>query len=80
MRLLAGSKDDSLNVKGAYLEVWADMLGSVAVIAGAVIIWLTGWRWVDSALAVAIGFMVFPVPGCCCANASTCCSKACRPA
>lgn len=60
MRLLAGSKDDSLNVKGAYLEVWADMLGSVAVIAGAVIIWLTGWRWVDSALAVAIGFMVFP--------------------
>lgn len=60
MRLLAGSKDESLNVKGAYLEVWADMLGSVAVIAGAVIIWLTGWRWVDSALAVAIGFMVFP--------------------
>lgn len=60
MRLLAGAKDESLNVKGAYLEVWADMLGSVAVIAGAVIIWLTGWRWVDSALAVAIGFMVFP--------------------
>lgn len=60
MRLLASAKDDSLNVKGAYLEVWADMLGSVAVIAGAIIIWLTGWRWVDSALAVAIGFMVFP--------------------
>ena len=60
MRLLTGHKDKSLNVKGAYLEVWADMLGSVAVIAGAVIIWLTDWRWVDSALAVAIGFMVFP--------------------
>ena len=60
MRLLASAKDDSLNVKGAYLEVWADMLGSVAVIVGAIIIWLTGWRWVDSALAVAIGFMVFP--------------------
>lgn len=60
MRLLAGAKDESLNLKGAYLEVWADMLGSVAVIAGAVVIWLTGWRWVDSALAVAIGFMVFP--------------------
>ncbi|MBB1625477.1 cation diffusion facilitator family transporter [Achromobacter sp. UMC71] len=60
MRLLASAKDESLNVKGAYLEVWADMLGSVAVIAGAIIIWLTGWQWVDSALAVAIGFMVFP--------------------
>ena len=73
MRLLASAKDDSLNVKGAYLEVWADMLGSVAVIVGAIIIWLTGWRWVDSALAVAIGFMVFPRTWCCCANASTCC-------
>ncbi|QKH38101.1 cation transporter [Achromobacter pestifer] len=60
MRLLAGAKDESLNVKGAYLEVWADMLGSIGVIVGAALIWFTGWRWVDSALAVGIGFMVFP--------------------
>lgn len=36
MRLLSAGKDSSLNVKGAYLEVWADMLGSVGVIAAAV--------------------------------------------
>ncbi|WP_454695240.1 cation diffusion facilitator family transporter [Achromobacter aegrifaciens] len=60
MRLLASAKDESLNVKGAYLEVWADMLGSIGVIVGAALIWFTGWRWVDSALAVGIGFMVFP--------------------
>ncbi|MEI2301509.1 cation diffusion facilitator family transporter [Ensifer sp. MJa1] len=60
MRLLTSHKDESLNVKGAYLEVWSDMLGSLAVIVGAVIIWLTGWQWVDSLLAVGIGFMVFP--------------------
>lgn len=60
MRLLTSHKDESLNVKGAYLEVWSDMLGSVAVIVGAVVIWLTGWQWVDSLLAVGIGFMVFP--------------------
>lgn len=60
MRLLAGHKDGSLNVKGAYLEVWADMLGSIGVIAGAALIWLTGWQWVDSIIAVGIGFMVFP--------------------
>jgi len=60
MRMLAGAKDESLNVKGAYLEVWADMLGSIGVIVGAALIWFTGWRWVDSALAVGIGFMVFP--------------------
>lgn len=60
MRLLSGGKDESLNVKGAYLEVWADMLGSIGVLAGAALIWLTGWRWIDSAVAVGIGFMVFP--------------------
>jgi cobalt-zinc-cadmium efflux system protein len=60
MRLLAGHKDGSLNVKGAYLEVWADMLGSIGVMAGAALIWLTGWQWVDSLIAVGIGFMVFP--------------------
>ncbi len=60
MRILGGHKDTSLNVKGAYLEVWADMLGSIGVIAGAALIWLTGWGWVDSLVAVGIGFMVFP--------------------
>lgn len=60
MQLLTGHKDNSLNVKGAYLEVWADMLGSVGVIAGALVIWFTGWQWVDSLIAVGIGFMVFP--------------------
>lgn len=60
MRLLSGSKDDSLNVKGAYLEVWSDMLGSVGVIAGAVVIRYTGWAWVDPLLAVAIGLWVLP--------------------
>lgn len=60
MRLLTSDKEKSLNVKGAYLEVWSDMLGSVGVIAGAIIIRLTGWPWVDSAIAVLIGLWVLP--------------------
>lgn len=60
MRVLTGGRDDSLNIKGAYLEVWSDMLGSIGVIAGAVIIWLTGWTWVDSVVAVGIGLWVLP--------------------
>lgn len=60
MRLLTGKKEESLNVKGAYLEVWADMLGSVGVIVGAIIIYITEWESVDSIIAVGIGFMVFP--------------------
>ncbi len=35
MRLLTAGKDASLNIKGAYLEVWADMIGSVGVVLGA---------------------------------------------
>lgn len=60
MRLLRAGAGENLNMKGAYLEVWADMLGSVAVIAGAVTIHFTGWTWVDPALAVAIGLWVLP--------------------
>lgn len=60
MRVLAGRKDVSLNVKGAYLEVWADMLGSLGVIVAAMVITLTGWRWVDPIVAIAIGLWVLP--------------------
>lgn len=60
MRLLAAGRDQSLNVKGAYLEVWADMLGSLGVIAGAGIIMLTGWQWIDPMVAIGIGLWVLP--------------------
>ena len=60
MRLLQRDKDESLNIKGAYLEVWSDMLGSIGVIIGALIIKFTGWSWVDSFIAVAIGLWVLP--------------------
>lgn len=60
MRLLAARQATSLNVKGAYLEVWSDMLGSIGVILAAAIIWLTGWLWVDAIVAIAIGLWVIP--------------------
>jgi cobalt-zinc-cadmium efflux system protein len=60
MRMLVAGKEASFNVKGAYLEVWADMIGSVGVIAGAVLIRFTGWTWVDPVVAVLIGLWVLP--------------------
>lgn len=60
MRLLRAGSGESLNMKGAYLEVWSDMLGSVAVIAGAIAIRYTGWAWIDPVLAVLIGLWVLP--------------------
>jgi cobalt-zinc-cadmium efflux system protein len=60
MRVLVGGKDASLNVKGAYLEVWADMLGSLGVIAAAILIYLTNWSWIDPIVAIGIGLWVLP--------------------
>ena len=60
MRLLKAGSGTSLNVKGAYLEVWADMLGSLGVIIAAVLIMVTGWRVIDPIVAVLIGLWVLP--------------------
>jgi cobalt-zinc-cadmium efflux system protein len=60
VRLLASGSKDSLNVRGAYLEVLSDLLGSVAVIAGAIVIRFTGWQWVDPVLGALIGLWVLP--------------------
>ena len=60
MRLLSAGKDTSLNVKGAYLEVMADMIGSIGVIIAALVVWLTGWVYADTIVAAAIGLFILP--------------------
>ena len=56
--LLRGGAGESINVKGAYLEVLADTLGSVGVIAAAVLVATTGQAWWDTAVALAIAAFV----------------------
>ncbi|MFG3050056.1 cation diffusion facilitator family transporter [Kitasatospora sp. NPDC048239] len=58
--LLRGGKDHSLNLRGAYLEVLGDALGSVAAIAAAVVIQLTGWQYADPIASLLIGVMILP--------------------
>lgn len=60
MRLLKAGSGESLNVKGAYLEVWSDMLGSLGVLIAAALIKLTNWLILDPILAVLIGLWVLP--------------------
>ena len=60
MKLLRSGSEDNLNLKGAYLEVLSDMLGSAGVIVGAAIIWITGWSWVDTVVAIGIALWVLP--------------------
>lgn len=58
LALLRGGAGESINVKGAYLEVVADTVGSVGVIAAGVMIALTGNAWWDTGIALAIAAFV----------------------
>ena len=57
--LTQGSKE-SLNVRGAYLEVLGDTLGSVAVIVAAIIITFTGWTRTDVVASVLVALLILP--------------------
>lgn len=56
--VLRGGAGESLNVKGAYLEVLADALGSVGVLLAGLLVALTGRSWWDAAVALAIAVFV----------------------
>jgi cobalt-zinc-cadmium efflux system protein len=58
LRVLSGERDRSLNLRGAWLHVLTDALGSVqALVAGVLIAWL-GWLWVDALASVLIALLV----------------------
>ncbi len=58
--VLRGGQRASLNMRGAYLEVLGDALGSVAVIVAAVVIATTGWTAADVVASVVVGALVVP--------------------
>ena len=59
-RLLHAGAKESLNVRGAYLEVMADAIGSVGVIVSAVVILTTGWPYTDAVVALALAAFIVP--------------------
>ena len=58
--VLRGGQRTSLNVRGAYLEVLGDLLGSVAVLIAGVIVATTGYVRADLLASVTIGLMILP--------------------
>jgi cobalt-zinc-cadmium efflux system protein len=58
--LLRGGAKESLNMRGAYLEVLSDLLGSFGVIVAAIVWGITGWRWVDPVIGAVIGVFILP--------------------
>ena len=58
MGVLHGGKDESLNLRGAWLHVLSDTLGSLQAIVAGVLIWVHGWHWADPAASVLIAGLV----------------------
>ena len=56
--ILSRSEGENLNVQGALRHVIADALGSVGAIVAALVIVLTGWRYADPLVSVAIGLLI----------------------
>ncbi len=60
VRLLHAGARSSLNVRGAYLEVFADMLGSVGVVAAALLTMFLGWTRADPIISLGIAAFIVP--------------------
>jgi cobalt-zinc-cadmium efflux system protein len=58
--VLRQAQRESLNMRGAYLEVLGDFMGSGAVIIAAVVIAATGWTQADAVASVAIALLILP--------------------
>ena len=58
--LLRPGAAESLNVEGAYLEVLADLIGSIAVIVSTLTLRITGWEWVDPVAGALLGLWILP--------------------
>lgn len=58
LAILGGDRDASLNVRGAWLHVLTDALGSVGAIVASLLIWLAGWNWADPVASLLIGLLV----------------------
>lgn len=59
-RLLAAGSKESINVRGAFLEVVSDALGSAGVLVAGLILITTGWPYADPIIGAAIGLFILP--------------------
>jgi cobalt-zinc-cadmium efflux system protein len=58
MLALRGASHGDLNVRGAFIHMLGDALGSVAIIAGALVIRFTGWQRVDPVLSILLALLI----------------------
>lgn len=60
VRLLMQGAGESLNIRGAFLELVGDLLGSIGAIIAGLIILATGWQYADPLFAAGVGLFILP--------------------
>src|ERR1700722_14419887 len=55
---LRNARKNDINVRRSFVHMMGDALGTLAIIAGAIVIHYTGWQQIDAALSVAIGVLI----------------------
>jgi cobalt-zinc-cadmium efflux system protein len=60
LRLLAPGQKESITVRGAYLEIAGDLLGSAAVLLAGLVIVATGWRPADAVASIVVAVLIVP--------------------
>lgn len=58
LQILSGGRKDNLNVRGAWLHVLTDALGSAQAMLAGGLIWAFGWSWADPLASVLIALLV----------------------
>lgn len=57
-KLLHGNHEHDLNMRGAWLHVMGDLLGSVAALTAGFLIWAKGWLWADPVTSILISLII----------------------
>lgn len=58
LAILGRDRHESLNLRGAWLHVLSDALGSVSAMLAGALVWGLGWTWADPAASLAIAILV----------------------
>lgn len=58
LRVLHSHRHGGLNIRGAYLHVLGDLLGSIGALAAALIVKYTGWRLADPVMSILLSLLI----------------------
>ena len=53
LRILHPTQKESINIRAAYVHILGDLLGSVGVVIGGILIWITHWNPIDPLITIA---------------------------